>query len=103
MARRINMGSSVDRQVELRVVGERSILHAELEPQEVADPILGTIERKVRCVPVGDVKDSPIAVHFSPYGFRGVAALPGTVDGGGSEEEARECEQKGLVVHGWVR
>jgi hypothetical protein len=57
--------AGVSGQLHLGVVGERAVLHAFREPQELTEAVARLPHRHVRDVPVADIEDSASTVDFS--------------------------------------
>lgn len=75
VARGVNVGAGVGWELHLGVVCEGTVLHALRKPQELSDTIFGLPLWHLRMVPVTDVEDSPIIVHFSPRRSREIDAF----------------------------
>jgi hypothetical protein len=65
VAGRVDMRTGVSGQLHLGVVGERAVLNALREPQELAESLARLPRRHVRDVPVADIEDSASTVDFS--------------------------------------
>lgn len=69
------MSAGVSTEREFGAVSARAILHANCKPQKVfPEPLRRVPNRHLRHVPVADVEDSPVVVHFSPRWNQSVAA-----------------------------
>lgn len=74
---RVDMSAGVSTELEFGVVSARPILNASCKPEKVLpEPLRRLPNRQLRHVPVADVEDSPVVVHFSPRRNQSVAALP---------------------------
>ena len=61
------MGTSVNTELHGGVIGDKTVLHARQQPQEVVPkPILKIPHWHLRHVPMAYVEDSSLVVHFSP-------------------------------------
>ncbi|WVY96194.1 hypothetical protein V8G54_028345 [Vigna mungo] len=68
------MSAGVSTELEFGVVSARPILNASCKPQKVLpEPLRRFPNRQLRRVPVADVEDFPIVVHFSPQRSQSVA------------------------------
>ena len=96
VSRSIDMGPSMSRKLHHGVVSKRTVLHALREPEELAEPLIGVPCRHVWGVPVTDIEDSAIAVHFPAIRYQSdVSASEWAVAGVGAGDCGIGCGGEG--------